>query len=94
MDVPADCLTVTAVLSLSGAVFVCVEDGDGGEVFIKAKRGYAYASLICRAARAVDYYYYYYRSSVWCAFIFFLIQKKSVGVVYILYLPSFFEGTN
>jgi hypothetical protein len=60
---PADCLTVTAALSLSlwcSLVFVCVEDGDGGEVFIKAKRGYAYASLICRAARPVDYYYYYY----------------------------------
>lgn len=26
--------------------------------------------------------------------LFFFIQKKSGGVVYILYLPSFFEGTN
>lgn len=90
MDVPADCLTVTAALSLSlwcSLVFVCVEDGDGGEVFIKAKRGYAYAyaSLICRAARAVDYYYYYYRSSVWCAFIFFYPKKVGWGGVYIIF---------
>jgi hypothetical protein len=85
MDVPADCLTVTAVLSLSGAVFVCVEDGDGGEVFIKAKRGYAYASLICRAARAVDYYYYVLSIIGLVCVYFFYPKKVGWGGVYIIF---------